>query len=102
MLTLVFSKNEKIENAVIKFFQAKFFDQNQEIKPLSAKFSSHLKNASVSDLVCIEKIVTKIRKEDEKFLFEFWSRFVTDFIREPSRLKLYVIRIIGYQSWIEN
>jgi hypothetical protein len=27
LLSLVFSKSEKIENAVIKFFQSKFFDE---------------------------------------------------------------------------
>ena len=28
LLTLVFNKNERIENAVIKFFYEKFFDQS--------------------------------------------------------------------------
>ena len=72
LLTLVFSKSEKIENAVIKFFQSKFFDEKQKTKLLVHQFINHVQNASVSDLVSIEQIVSKIRKENNEFLFEFW------------------------------
>ena len=97
----------RVQNAVTKFFQSVYFDENKPLDHLFLQFISLIQNATVSDLVCIEEIMNRLKSDENKFatskfFYKVWLKFVDEFLMNPTRQRLYVIRVIACSTWIEQ
>jgi len=82
MLTLVYSKDEPIQNTVIETYQEIYFDRGlpplQKVKNLF----SLMRNATLTDITCIEELLKKLVEKDvfEKEVFkQLWVSYAKIF-----------------------
>ena len=64
MLTLVYSKDQQVVNAVMETYESLYFNSNVNTPDKVKNLFSMMKNASLTDITCIEELLGKLIAKD--------------------------------------
>ena len=64
MLTLIFSKDESIQNAVVETYEQIYFEKSQSARDKSNSLLELMDGATLTDITCIEELLNKFIKKD--------------------------------------
>ena len=82
MLTLVFSKDESIQNAVVETYEQIYFDKSLSALDKSKNLLELMRDATLTDITCIEELLKKFIKKDifEREVFkQLWVSYAKTF-----------------------
>mgnify|MGYP006893254787 CR=1 FL=1 len=82
MLTLIFSKEESIQNAVVETYEQIYFDRALSSHQKSKNLLELMRDATLTDVTCIEELLKKIMQKDifEKDVFkQLWVSYAKIF-----------------------
>ena len=64
MLTLIFSKDDNIRNAVVDVYEQLYFERNLSSIQKTKNLLDLMKDATLTDIVCIEELLKQFIKKD--------------------------------------
>ena len=64
MITLIFSKENSVQQAVFDCYKSLYFDQSQSVNEKTKNLINLLKDATLTDITCIEELMKKCIQQD--------------------------------------